>query len=87
MTERLDKKYLKPQILIFERALKEWNYLCLFIVFPWFIYANWNDGPLLALIIGCSGPWMIGAVLYLVPRTLIPSYFAMRKVVMEEEDG
>lgn len=86
MTNRIDREYLKPQILIFEKALKEWWYICLFIVFPWFIYSNWDDYEWYLLIFGCIGPFAFLGVLYMVPRTLIASYFAMRKVVFKLDD-
>lgn len=86
MSERLDKKYLKPQILIFERAFKEWCYIFLFIVYPWFIYSYWDEEPLIVTLITGIVPFAFGMMFYMVLRTPVPTYFAMRKVVMEDDD-
>lgn len=85
MKERLDQRYLKPQMLLLERTLKEWTVICLIIVFPWFIHDNWDDYPLYALIFGCIGPWVVGLLFYMVPRMFIGSYLNVRRVVMEDD--
>jgi len=86
MKERLDQKYLKPQFKIFEKVLKEWTVIFLLFVYPYWLYAYWNETPLYALILGAPGPFVVYGLFYFVPRRAYLQYFTYRKIAMGDDN-
>jgi len=86
MRERLDQKYLKPQVIIFEKALKEWSFIFLFIGSPWMFLEFWGVKSIADILTGCVLYYFIGMIAYLPLRTALPSYLAYRKVIMGDEN-
>jgi hypothetical protein len=85
MTDRLDQKYLKPQIKVFEKVIKEWTVIFVLFVFPWFVYTHWDEYPLYAMILGSFSPYAVYGLFYVAPRGAFLQYFAFRKVVMDDD--
>lgn len=84
MSKRIDRQYLQPQIKIFENALIEWTVLFIVFLTPFVIEQNGDDHSISGFVIGFIFYYVIFGLMYLVPRTTISSYLAMRRVVMED---
>lgn len=85
MSKRIDREYLKPQLEIFENAVIEWSVIYFVFLTPFVVEQLEGDYSFESIFIGFAAFYIFFGLMFLIPRTIFSSYFAMRKVVMRND--